>query len=232
MRGKTLVIAAALIGPLSLPAQIVLVQWSFGTSSPDAPTTAATYNATNITGGAFSYLAPTGSTGGTNKTSPMDPADGGYFFKGNYWRTSDNDYFSFSVTPSAGYQLSITSISFDYASSSTGPSYYSLAWSADTFSTTLANGTLTNAPAAIVSSDWHTATPSLNLTTTDAITFRLYATGASTSTGVLEVDRIQINGTITSMPEPSVYGAAAGLSALAWAFVRRRRQVSNRAGRF
>ena len=225
MRAKIMLLATLLIGVVSGFSQTVLLQWSFGTSSPDAPTANATNAASNVTGGTFTYNSSSGGSGSLSNGSPMDPIDDGYYFKGNYWRAVDTSYFSFTVTPTSGYELSLTSISFNYLSSSTGPNSYSLASSVDSYGTPLASGSLTQAPPTVHSSDWHTNSPSIALAATSPTTIRLSASGASSASGVVRVDRVTINGTVTAVPEPSTYGAMAGVLALAWAVVRRRRRT-------
>lgn len=86
--------------------------------------------------------------------------------------TDGSAYFEFTLTPSEGYQLSATAISFGSRSTSTGPAAYALYTSVDHFAAPVASGGLT------ANGVWSLQAPALLNAVTDntsaSITFRLY----------------------------------------------------------
>jgi len=89
-------------------------------------------------------------------------------------------YFEFTLTPSAGKQLSVTSLSFGSRSTNTGPQAYSLFTSVDNYTTAIATGTFTN------NSAWALKTNTISnfaSATGAAVTFRLFGHSGSGSPG-------------------------------------------------
>ena len=125
----------------------------------------------------------------------------------------------FTLTPNSGYQLSITSITFGYRATSTGPIAYAVRSNADSYAANLASGAITN-DAAWSSSGAQSITLSGLSTTT---TLRIYGSGASAGGGTFRVDDVTIAGSVAAIPEPSTYALILGAVALAGVMFRRHR---------
>jgi hypothetical protein len=209
-----LIIALPAMGG-ALRAQIVT--YAFGSAA--APTSAATFVAANLSASVFS-----GNLGSpaTNSGTPVYSAgSGGGYFTASVWTGSapGTNYFEFTLTPDSGYEFSLSSISFGYRATGTGPNAFAVRSSSDSFASALTSGVITS------DSSWHsTGTLSITLSSlTAATTLRVYGFGASSGSGTLRVDDVTLNGTVTAIPEPSAYAALLGAVALAGAMLRRRR---------
>lgn len=209
-------IGAIAPGVPALRAQIVT--YTFGPSG--SPTTAATTVATNLSASVF-----TGSTGSpaTGSGTPLFTAgSGSNYFTATTWTggAPGSNYFEFTLTPANGYDFQVTTISFGYRSTGTGPTAFAIRSSADAYGADLTSGTLTN------DGSWYASGPSsITLSgLSSATTFRLYASGASAGGGTLRVDDVTLAGSISAVPEPSTYAAIFGAVVLAGAAWRRRRE--------
>jgi len=198
----------------ALTAQLVV--YSFGSSA--APTAVASDLSASVFSGSLGAPA-------TGSGSPVYAAgSGGGYFTASAWTggAPGTNYFEFTLTPDFGYGLSLSSISFGYRATGTGPTAFAVRSSSDVFSSTLASGTITN------DSAWHSTGPlSITLSSlTAATTLRVYASGASSSLGTLRVDDVTLSGSVTAIPESSTYAAIFGLLAFAGGLLHRRRMRS------
>jgi DNA/RNA endonuclease G (NUC1) len=129
------------------------------------------------------YVGATGNfnAGAAARTGALNTASGG------------SAYFEFTLTPSSGKQLSVTSFNFGSRSTTTGPQAYSVFTSVDNYSTPIATGNFTN------NSTWALKTNTIsNFTsaTGTAVTFRLFGhsgTGsASANTANWRIDDLTL----------------------------------------
>ena len=140
---------------------------------------------------------------------------------------ANNDYFTFTVEASSGFQFSLDTLTFDVQASATGPQSWALFSSVAGFA---AAGDAIATYAAVGNS---TQTPDLSgisglQDVTGPIEFRVYGYGASATSGTggfegTGVD-VQIDGTVAAagpVPEPATM-ALLGLGALALAIRRRK----------
>ncbi len=145
-------------------------------------------------------------------SSAGNPANS-HFVRSSVITGAADDYISFTVTPDAGYEMDLTSLTFDYfltANVSTDSGTWDLRSSADGYA-----GILTTASATNTSTGWTTASANLSAATfqdvTTAIEFRIYFSDNNTQAGtVLRTDNITLNGGVSLVPEPSA-AAAFGL---------------------
>lgn len=196
--------------------------YTFGPTG--SPTTSATTVDSNITASAFSSFTGSGAAINNSPGSSTAGGSGGYYFSANTFRTSDGNYFAFTITPAEGYQVTLSSVSFYYLSTASGPTDSALQSSNDSYGSNLAAFSLTHAGSTPAASDWHLASSSITLTFTSATTFHLTGAGASGSTGAFRVDDVTFSGTVSAIPEPSTYAAIIGSVALAGATWHRRKK--------
>lgn len=198
----------------------------YGFGPTGTPTLSATSSATNVTASSFASFTGGGTTGTSSPGSSGAGGGGGAYFTSANWRSSDGNYVYFTITPAAGFQVSLTGFSYYYASTSSGPNSLSLFSSADSYSSSLtgAQSLTTQAGGSLLSADWHQNSGSISLTFSSPTTFRLTGTGASLSTGSLRLDAVTLNGSVSAIPEPSTYAAVFGGLALLGTLWHRRRQ--------
>lgn len=152
-------------------------------------------------------------------------------------------YLSFNVSPQAGYDLDLTSLTFKFGGSNSGGSsvtYFAnteLYYSLNNFTTagiligstsnTTANQ-LTLASGSVINTGY-TANFDLSsiaaLSSSENIAFRIAYTDNSASSNItFRLDDVALNGTVASaIPEPSAYAIIAGVLTLGLVVVRRRR---------
>jgi hypothetical protein len=216
---RQLIAAACLMLAANAPAQLVI--FSFG--SAGSPTNTATALDADLTASVFSGNVGTPTTG---STSPLYSAgSGGAYFTANGWTGASpgTNYFSFTLQPSPGHEFSVTSLSFGYRTTSTGPTDFVVRSSADAYAANLIAGIL------VGDSTWHsTGTLAFTLPGLDeATTFRIMASGASSSLGTFRIDDVTLGGAVSAVPEPGTYALILGAAVLG-VLVLRRRPISRR----
>ena len=119
-------------------------------------------------------------------------------FSNSAWNTgisiNVNEYNQFTITPDAGYALTLTSLSFTHVADKTVTSWI-LRSSLDNYASNIATGAVLLAP--------QTETVSLpagTFTNTGAVTFRLYLTGALNNTAIWNVDNVSLAGSVVVLP--------------------------------
>jgi hypothetical protein len=125
-------------------------------------------------------------------------ATGGSRYNMQGWAASldANDYYTFTLTPNAGYQIDFTNLAGQWQRSNTGPTSYILKSSFDAFDGTLASGTIVNGA----------GNYSLDLSTLQdvatSIEFRLYAFGNGAAAGTFSFNDFTFDGLV----EPTTTG--------------------------
>lgn len=118
-----------------------------------------------------------------------------------------DDYLQFTLTPAAGYQLNLTTLSLDFGSSyNTQPRGFAIRSSLDGYTGTIYNLSLpANSDSTSAVFNYSTslgAAQYQNLT--DPVTFRIYAfDNATGTTSYLRFDNITLEGAVTAVPEPT-----------------------------
>jgi len=134
-----------------------------------------------------------------------------------------NDYFTFTLTPSPGFEMDLTSLSLEFdASYNTVDRGYSIRSNVDSYAVTL----LSYVEPLNTGSSGTFLSQSLNLTgasfqnLTSAITFRIYTYDNAGSPGsYMRFDNIVLSGDLSAVPEPgslSLLTAVAGMFGLIW----------------
>ena len=197
---KKLYAFAAVLLPLFTWAQVA---WNFGTATPGNASPSSGTPVTNI--GTISDLSQ-GNNNGTTALLTSSSVSSGYtgasgsFNAGAAARTgalatgaSGSAYFEFTVTPAAGFDVSITQIDFGTRSTSTGPQAYSIRTSLDNYAAdAAAPGTISN------NSSWSLKQNpvTINGISSTAVTVRIYGyngTGtASANTANWRIDDLSL----------------------------------------
>lgn len=224
-------VAAIVMSTASRAEAQILLQWNTAGNTGTETTEASAFNDSKVAASTLTLgpgVTPAANAdrfGGSNwydtgDVSPTNVADA----------IADGEYFSFTVAPLNGASLSLTSFAFVWDRSGTGPASFSLRSSADNYAADL--GAFTSAPLSA------TATlRAIDLTgyssITSETTFRLYAYGATSTSGTGGFDvvsgytqpNVQLFGNSASaVPEPSTYAALAGACALMGVVVARQRR--------
>jgi hypothetical protein len=220
MNARFLFSVLALSLAVSPCAQAQLVTYTFG--SAGSPTTDANSVTTNLSASVFS--GSVGSPGTGSGTPVYSAGSGGSFFSASSWTGAapGGNYFEFTLTPADGYRFDVTSVSFGYRATSTGPTAFAFRSSSDGYASDLAAGSLTN------DGSWY-ASGAVSITLSalaSGTTFRVYGSGASAAGGTLRLDDVTLNGTVSAVPEPATVAALAGLAALLTAIVVHRHKKS------
>lgn len=141
---------------------------------------------------------------GISRGSGINASTANDRYNANSWDTSSFDstaYFEFTLTPNSGYQINF--VNFDYfgQTSGTGPTSFVFRSSVDSFTSNV--GTPTPGGTSI------SLTGAAYQNRTTAITFRMYAWGASGSSGNFSINDFIFSGTVlstTPLPEINVLG--------------------------
>ena len=132
---------------------------------------------------------------GIGRSTAITGANANNRYNANNWALGTTidltKYFSFTLTPAAGYEMGFNDLQITLQTSTTGPASFSLRSSADGYSTDIT--TFTNAGGSTNSINIDLSNTALqNLTTT--IVFRLYGWNASGTTGSCSINDFEFNG--------------------------------------
>ena len=184
------------------------VTWNFGTASGTASPTSGT-PVSNLTisdmtiGNSFGAVATpisttsasSGYTGSTGSYNIGNAAKVGSLVTG----AGGSAYFEFTLTPAAGYSVSLSALNFGTRSTSTGPQAYTIRTSLDAFATdAITPGTIAN------NSTWSLKTNTTTIASTVGapVTIRIYgyngAGSASSGTINWRLDDVAITVNVTS----------------------------------
>lgn len=235
---RLLAVFAAISVASSSFGQITLSAWDFTGESNQATSVADTLAPHLDTTGTFNTLTR-GSAAGASSGANSFRTTG---FKNEGISISNADYFQFVVSASDGYELSLNSISANFAGTSTfGASpgvSMQFAYSTDgsTFS-------LIGSPFTVIGASGSSGSISLsaisvlqNVASNTSITMRFFASGQTITGGwgffssASGVNGLTLSGTtaaVSAVPEPSTYAAIFGAVALVGAALHRRRQRAN-----
>ncbi len=222
-------LAVFLLLAVAAHAQIIGAYWDFQPSG--APNTLPA----NITGGIFSGMNQYGTNNPGFSTGPdpsmgyaglNGPASGNHNANiaiqgGSTLDTATSTYFEFTLTPSAGMQIEVTSFEMGSFSTALGPTNFTLLSSADGYTTALWTGT------AAADSRWTMVTGTWNVSLTGPvdtpITFRLYGwngVGGDNNPN-WRIDDVTLG--VVAVPEPSTIASMfVGVTLLGWRAWRRR----------
>jgi hypothetical protein len=192
------------------------VTTSTGTTDPTPVPTA-----TGVTFGSFSAVGTLANPNAGNRFSfanwPLGATDASDTFAGNI---NLGEYYSVTLTPQAGFVLSLSTISFTLQRTGTGVRQYVVRSSADGYTTNLpatiapANANLSVVSGTIfqVTDPTITAQPGSTITlggtsyanVSSPVTFRFYGFNAEVASGTFSIDDVKITGTATATNAPII----------------------------
>lgn len=185
------------------------ITWDFTTTSPSAGTPYPDLSVSALSQGnnfgtttlLTNSSASSGYTGASGNNNAGAAARTGALVTG----TSGSAYFEFSLTPTAGHYVALTSISFGSRSTTTGPQAFSLRSSLDNYGSDLATGSMSNGGTWVLKSS---AVTSATSTAGNAVTFRIYGhsgTGtASSGTANWRIDDLILGVDVQQCVAPSI----------------------------
>jgi hypothetical protein len=143
------------------------------------------------------------------------------------WNGQATDYFSFTVDPDPGYEVSFSSIDFSAQRSNNGPTSAVIEYSLDGGNTFQPVGSALTINTSATGYSIDTSELQQFQDLADPITFRLYGTGAKNSGGTLSINNYSFNGTVEAVPEPQSL-ALIGVGSLAmFGYLRRTHNLAN-----
>jgi hypothetical protein len=210
----------------TLPASYqVIVSWEFSGNSGVTPDP----EMADVFDGNVSMTDPSGDLSRGSGIAGASRSDG---FSSNGFSTSttdfagalsDGDFYSFSVAPSSGFMMNLSSLDLNFDTSSTAPHNWGLFSSVDGFSSSIDTFTASDSGA---SHNLDLSDSSFN-TLTSSVEFRIVGHGASSGGGTAAFigsgSDIVLNGVTSAIPEPSTYALIFGGLALGVVVWKRRR---------
>ncbi|OYU79721.1 MAG: hypothetical protein CFE23_12510 [Flavobacterium sp. BFFFF1] len=130
-------------------------------------------------------------------------------YTANGWNTPAIDtakYFELTITPNSGYEIDFANFIYTGQASGTGPTSVVIRSSKDNYVTGIGSPTVAGTTISL------SATAYQDITT--AITFRIYAFGASASAGTFSINSFTFNGNVNASAVPSISVTPAALTAL------------------
>lgn len=208
---KTLltIIGLAAVSLAGVNAQVVM-NYAF-TGNSTAPTSGSPSNFSisdfSIGNSFGSVSAPVTASSASNYTGASGSSNFGNAFRIGALNTSSggSGFFEFTITPSAGYTVSLSQFDFGVRSTTTGAQTLALRSSSDTYSSDLFSVAVVN------NSSWSLKTNSVSFQSANdsAVTFRLFGyggTGSPTSGTInTRIDDVSLTITATAVPEPSTW---------------------------
>lgn len=119
---------------------------------------------------------------------------------------------TFTLTPDPGFQLDVTTFTFEVSATGAGP---------DTIAAQVGGTLYDNLQTSFQDTNATFVSVAVNDTFTAATEFRII--GYAGGTGNMDIDTLTVNGSV--IPEPEMFGALAGFLALGLAVTRRRRRA-------
>ena len=190
------------------------------------PNTSNPYTA-GMTSDYFSSLTASGIGRGTgiSGVNANDTYRANGFATGATLNTSNNDYYTFTITANTGYQIDFSNFTFNGQRGGFGPTSLVLRSSVDNYATNIGSVITTSSSGTNYTIDL-SGTDFQNVTD---ITFRLYGYNAG-AVGQYSVNNYQINGTVepvVAVPEPQSLSLVGVGSVLMFGFLRRTRKEAD-----
>ena len=200
----------AIIALTAIAAQAQNVIYSFADNSGAPTTNSANITASNFTGGQpgstsassqFAITTTSASTGYTGASGTFSAVIGA---KSGSLDPSTSTFFSFTLTPGSGFAIDATAFQLGARSTGSGPTLLSLRTSLDSFGSDAATFVQS------ADSTWRLLGPSsfsIIGAVDQAITFRIYGSGGTSTAANFRVDDVNLSVTATgaAVPEPTTF---------------------------
>ncbi len=212
MKIKTTLLALLATAGLVLSASAQIVIYEFTSGATEAPTTAV-----NVSASSIGYAG--GATSGTGADFGTDFADEPYLRVNGAFdslNASAGGIIEFTVTPASGFQIDLSSLSFDVSATGSGP---------DTIAVSVDGASFTDVQTSFQDTDATFTSIALSGIKTSA--FDVQISGYAGGTGNMDIDTIALNGSVSAIPEPGTYAAFAGILAFGMILHRRRKQAAS-----
>lgn len=189
------------------------VFWNFGTSAGNLSPTSGVVTGLTVSAISRANDISNGATFNSTTSSSSSPYSGqfnvGLTAQNGNFNSSVSGYFEVTLTPAAGYQLTLNSVSLASRSTGSGPTTIDIRTSANSFASPLATASATaNSTYALIAPTF-TA-----LRTTSALTLRIYGyvtggAGSLNSGSAINwrIDDLSINATVSNAPSTATVGA-------------------------
>lgn len=189
------------------------VFWNFGTSAGNLSPTSGVVTGLTVSTISRANDLSNGGTFNSTTSSSSSPYSGqfnvGLTAQNGSFNSSASGYFEITLTPAAGYQLTLNSVSLASRSTSSGPTTIDIRTSANSFASPLATASAT------ANSTYATIAPTFTaLSTTSALTLRIYGyvtggAGSLNSGSAINwrIDDLSINATVSNAPSTATVGA-------------------------
>ncbi|WP_269522713.1 hypothetical protein [Coraliomargarita parva] len=236
-RSRFGICAGALFLALQVNAES-LVSWSF-----DSNTRAPEGVNENITASNFGpegnfitlALTPNSTVRGVGDTGYLQTWQAGWTYASEAEALANNTYFTFTLTPDENYEINISEISFYAWVNTAGPydggNYNYFLRSSVTGDTTLGtytDNTAVNSSIVPTTDVQGTIVLSEQLSlqgVTEAVTFTIGVySDIKPTAGFMRMDQIEVNGTVSAIPEPASWALSASVLALFVGVARRRKR--------
>jgi hypothetical protein len=151
-------------------------------------------------------VTPNVTVGGIVRGSGLSSATGNNRYNAQGYSTSstfnaaNNEYFEFTITPAAGYEIDFTSFVYTGQASGTGPASFTFRSSIDNYAAGIGSPIATGATIVLSAAAYQNRTA--------ATTFRLYGWDSSNTTGTYSIDDFTFNGSVCLRPSISVQPTA------------------------
>lgn len=172
-----------------------------------------------------------GTVSAMSRGSGLNPSSGSGTFSSRSWSTNSTvdltDYYRFSITPSNGYQLDLTSLELDERRSGTGIRQWSVRSDLDNFASDLSPSPFSVPDNTATRTGQRIPLSGANFSRLRTeVEFRIYGYQAERSTGTWRIDNVKLAGQIALVPEPDgwLIGTSMALLSLGFCWHHRRRQ--------
>lgn len=129
-----------------------------------------------------------------------------------------NDYFTWTLTPNAGYKISFDNFVYTSQASATGPVNFAFRSSVDSFGSNIGSPSVGGTTISLAAAAYQNVTAPME--------FRFYGFGASMAVGTFSINSFTFNGTVAALPVSSAVplpaGGAGALALLVACAMRRR----------
>lgn len=172
-----------------------------------------------------------GSVSVMSRGSGLNTSSGSGTFSSRSWSTNNavdlTDYYRFSITPSNGFQLNLTSLELDERRSGTGIRQWSVRSNLDDFASDLSPSPFSVPDNTATRTERRIPLSGANFSRLRSeVEFRIYGYQAERSTGTWRIDNVKLAGQIALVPEPDgwLIGTSMALLSLGFCWHHRRRQ--------